>query len=264
LTALAATGLVAFAAARRRGRVAVVLPAALGAAVALPLLPGSLAADSFVTDQGAIAPVCTTDAPKVCVTRVHAAALDDLRGPARQALAILAAKLPNPPTSVVEAHGDPSATAQPQRADTVPILLGGLVRDATSGRLVHGNWPSDPSQAILWTVLDGAGTGFCFPPSPSAWEPSELDRRISARVVAAGWLLGKLPPAPDQATLDSLPPEDRIREQATSALTVRTLAALRRLRAGEQRARVAALRQAELACDGRDLIDILTGPGGNR
>jgi len=58
------------------------------------------------------------------------------------------------------------------------------------------------------------------------------------------------------------PADDRA--QAVSALAVRTLSTLRSLPADEQRARVAALRQAELACDRRDLIDILVGPDSHR
>ena len=74
-------------------------------------------------------------------------------------------------------------------------------------------------------------------------------------MVAAAWLLGRPPPVPE--------PSDE-RAQAVSALAVRTLSTLRSLPAAEQRARVAALRLAELACDGRDLLDILVGPGGHR
>jgi hypothetical protein len=257
LAALAATGLVAFAAARRRGRVAAILPAVLGAAVALALLPGSLAAGALVTDQGATALVCTADTPKVCVTRVHAAALDDLRAPARQALAILAAKLPDPPTLVVEDLAQP----QPQRADTVLVWLSDMFRPANAE--MTGDGRASDSQAMLWRLLDGAGTRFCRSPSrapsQSAIDRGEFDRYISARAVAAAWLLGGTLSAPEQTTA---PPDPR--DQAIWALAVRTLATLRSLPADQQRARVAALRQSELACDGRDLIDVLTGLGGNR
>jgi hypothetical protein len=264
LAALAVTGLVAFAAARRAVRLAAVVPAVGGAAVALALLPGSLSADAFVADRGALAQVCTPDAPRVCVTRAHAAALDDLRGPARQALAILAAKLPDPPTSVVEDPGYPDPGPRAQRADTVLVGLLGMFPHANAPEQT-GVGAAFDSQGMLWQLLDGAGTRSCraaplSPPTPGELEAlaqGEPDRDGAARQVAAAWLLGR-PLAP--ATEPGADPAAR----ATATLAVETLAALRRLPAGEQRARVAALRRAELACGGRDLVDILVGPGGRR
>lgn len=47
-------------------------------------------------------------------------------------------------------------------------------------------------------------------------------------------------------------------------LTRQAVAALRRLPAAEQRARVAALREAELTCAAGDRLGLLTGPGGPR
>ncbi len=149
---------------------------------ALALLPGGLAADSIVADRGATAQICTTDAPKVCVTMAHAAALDDLRGAARQVLAIPAAKLPNPPTMVVEDHGHASrgTQPQPQRADTVLVGLSGVLSDATSRQVTY----ADPAQVILWQLLDRAGTEAAPRPpraprspggstgaAPPAWSP---------------------------------------------------------------------------------------------
>jgi hypothetical protein len=237
LTALAASGLAMLAAASRGARVAAVLPAVLGAAVALSLLPGKVSATTAF-DRAAIALVCTSDAPEVCVTRVHAAALDDLRGPARRALAILAAKLPTPPTRVVEDYGRASPGQQPQRPDTILVQL----RLSTTGRA------ADPPDELLWDLLAGAGTRPCVAPSEAS------DREFLARAAAAEWLLGQPPPALAAGKERPAHPGE-----AGEALTT-----LRRLPAGEQRARVAALRQAELACDGRDLLDILVGPGGHR
>lgn len=73
-----------------------------------------------------------------------------------------------------------------------------------------------------------------------------------ARVVAAAWLLDREPPAP----------EDPLDPVLTRSQTVPAYRALLALPAQEQRDRVAALREAELACDNRDRLDILTGPGG--
>ena len=115
------------------------------------------------------------------------------------------------------------------------------------------------SQTLLWQLLDGAGTRDCQGPSLRDREPGRLNRHDSARLAAAAWLLGRTPPGSKQT---AAPPDDRA--QAVSALAARTVSTLRRLPADEQRARVAALRRSELACDSRDLLDILVGPGSHR
>jgi hypothetical protein len=176
------------------------------------------------------------------VTRTHAAALDDLRGPARQALAILSAKLPSAPTSVVEDYGVAHPEVQPQRADTVLVT----VRVTGTGRA------ADPPHEILWDLLAGAGTRPCVDMSQAQRE--QVVPHVRARLVAAAWLLGQPPPADPEGNKDR--PADREALQAWETL--------RGLPATEQRARVAAFRQAELACDGRDLLNILVGPGGHR
>lgn len=241
LAALATTGLACFTAASRRAVVAAFLPAVLGAALAVLLLPGRLSA-AYVLDQGAIAPVCTADAPKVCVTRTHAAALDDLRGPARQALAVLSAKLPTAPTSVAEDYGSTHLDVQPQRAHTVLVTF----------RVTDAGRTADPPHEILWDLLAGAGTRPCVDVNQAQLE--QLARHFRARLVAAAWLIGQPPPADPDGNKDR--PADHETLQAWETL--------RGLPATEQRARVAALRRSELACDGRDLLDILVGQGGPR
>jgi hypothetical protein len=99
--ALVTAGLIVFTTARLRTRATAVVAVVLGAAVAVAVLPERYA-DAYYLDPGAAALVCTPDTPRVCVMRAHQAALADLRGPAREALAALAAKLPDPPTKVVE------------------------------------------------------------------------------------------------------------------------------------------------------------------
>jgi hypothetical protein len=176
------------------------------------------------------------------VTRTHAAALDGLHEPARQALAVLSAKLPTAPTSVVEDYGSTNPEVQPQRADTVLVT----VRVTGAGRT------ADPPDEILWDLLAGAGTRPCVDVSQAQRE--QLTRHFRARLVAAAWLIGQPPPADPDGNKDR-PVDDE---------TFQAWERLRSLPADEQRARVAALRQAELACDGRDPLDILVGPGGHR
>lgn len=232
LVGLAAAALLAFAPAARRVRILALVPALAGAALAAPLQPPVLSA-SFTYDRAAVALVCTPDRPRVCVTRAHETALADLRDPAHEALRIMAAKLPDAPTSVVEDYHnqvtDPSYQPPP---DTVAIRL----EVTPSGRALL------PARVILFDVLDGAGTPGCYVTSR---RPTEFDRRYySARLAAAAWLLGSMPDSPPAFDL---------------SLAQQAFTTLRGLPAGEQRARVAALRQAELACDDRDRLDILVG-----
>jgi hypothetical protein len=237
--ALAAAGLIVFATARPRTLVAAVVPVVLGAAVAVAVLPERYA-DAYYLDPGATALVCTPDTPRVCVLRAHQPALADLRGPGREALAVLAAKLPDAPTRVVEMpYGDPP----PPRADTIPVAL--LV--SGNGRDIQPATGTAPD--IRWELLLGAGTPACANAPPVG--TAERRRYDLARLVAAAWLLGQEPPAPAD-------PSDPALLQPSETLPV--YRALRELPPDEQRARVAELRQAELACHGGDRLDLLTGP----
>jgi hypothetical protein len=211
----------------------------LGAAVAVAVLPERYA-DAYYLDPGAAALVCTRDTPRVCVMRAHQAALADLRGPGREALAVLAAKLPDAPTRVVETtYMDPA----PPRADTVSIAL----QVSGNGREVQSALGTTPD--LRWDLLLGAGTPACAN-APAPGTPGRRRYEI-ARLVAAAWLLDQEPPAPAD-------PGDPALLQRSETLPV--YRALRALPPAEQRARVAGLREAELACDGRDRLDLLTGP----
>jgi hypothetical protein len=181
--ALATAGLIVFTTARLRTRAAaIVAVVVLGAAVAVAVLPERYA-DAYHLDPGAAALVCTPDTPRACVMRAHQAALADLRGPAREALAILAAKLPDAPTKVVETtYLDPP----PPRADTVYIAL----QVSGDGRDVRPALETGPD--IRWDLLLGAGTPACA--NASAPGTPERRRRDIARFVAAAWLLDQEPP----------------------------------------------------------------------
>jgi len=224
LVALLAAGFLFYAAVQWRTRALAAVPAVLGAVVALAVAPGA-EADVTVPDLAARKQVCTSDAPKVCVAAVHASALEDLRGPGQKALTILAAKLPLAPTSVAESptlwlYED----SRPQPAGT---LLVDLEIDASGGA-------AEPQRDLLWQLLDGAGTRRCANTVNDYWP---------ARLAAAAWLMGEPPPA----------------RMADSGGQARKLwDALGQLPADEQRARVAALRTAALACATTDLAGVLT------
>src|SRR5690606_7695680 len=97
------------------------------------LLPAQ-ARDAVVLDPSATAAVCTDDAPRVCVTAVQRPALADLRDPARDALRILASKLPQAPTSVSEAVLDTRA-GQYLTPDRATVLYADLPTTARTGRI---------------------------------------------------------------------------------------------------------------------------------
>jgi hypothetical protein len=237
VVALAAACLLLFMA-PRGFRLAAILPLALGLATALTLLPSSLH-DAITLDRGALALVCTPDEPRVCARRLHPRLLDDLREPGRRALAILSAKLPQAPTTVAEVYyGNDSPVVLEPRAD----ILYADVYPEVSGRV------EETERDILWTLLMGAGTLSC-PNIP----PSDFPRYNAARLVAAAWLLEEEPRPPADPNDPSLP---------DATVTRAAYEALLALPPDEQRARVAELREAELACDGRDRMDILVANGG--
>ncbi|BCY15440.1 hypothetical protein [Actinoplanes sp. L3-i22] len=126
MTALAVAGLLLFAADGPRTRLAALLPIALGAALAVTVMPhqNRLVVDSV--DLAAKELVCAPDEPRVCVSRVHEGLLPEVLPQARAALTILA-KLPGTPTRV---HEDNSTylplVPAPRSADValVPIDTG--------------------------------------------------------------------------------------------------------------------------------------------
>jgi hypothetical protein len=247
LTAVAMTGLALFAAARPGTRVAAFLPAMLGAAIAVPAMPSTLSV-AWVEDRRATEVVCRPDEPRVCIARVHSHVLDSLRVPARQALSVLAAKLPPAPTQVLVRDFDDKLTVGTQPADTLIVSIS-TFEDLTEFT------PDD----LLWIMLDGAGVRPCARmPGFDAGQPvqgGEVDERylryVAARAVAAAWLLDR----------DLRPAEGRD-EGPEVPLARQALAALRALPADEQRARVSALRDAERTCVVGDRLELLTGARG--
>jgi hypothetical protein len=238
LAAIAAACLI-FGVATRRVRLLAIVPLALGLVVSLALLPRTLR-EPITLDQDALALICTDpDEPQVCTRRMHPLVLDELRRPGRQALQVLSAKLPQAPTRVVEAYYGNDAAAPPleRRADT---LWADLPTDG-AGRI------ETPRDDIVRTLLMGAGTLPC-PDVGGAFGP----RYNAARLIAAAWLLDEQPGEPDD-------PDDPAQPDAT--LTGPAYDALLALPPDEQRARVAALREAELTCASGDRLDLLVGDG---
>lgn len=236
LGSLAATGLLLLGAVRRRAIAFAVLPAVLGLAVALPLLPIGGARGAAVVDPVAIELVCDNDGPQVCVTRAHAALLPDVVSPARQALGMMAAKLPNAPVRAVEtqqvtywARLDPDPAPARHSADTV------VFDTPTIDRLGHADLSDD---YFLPSLLEAAWQQECG-------EQSVRGDVYRARMVAAAWLTGR-PPAPQPGWA---PEEMALQESAYQALVS--------LPEAEQRRRMAAAREGVLACRDDQLVAIL-------
>lgn len=227
---IAATGFGLIVAARARHRLVAVLPVAVAAGFTLPILSGM---DSVVAaDQGARELLCDKN---VCVTRVHESYLPTLTGPARSALAQLATKLPDAPTSVVEAV--PGKDYRPPPASVVPVFVG-VNASGYSDRL-HTD-PADIELAVVGNAV--------APECGIADFDAYVDDAI-ARAVAVGWVTGASSPVVDDPR--SWGDEYHRFERSWAAFTA--------LPPDEQRTRVIELRTAARDCQ-RDLLSIVERP----
>ncbi|MGI5145266.1 hypothetical protein ACQEVC_02500 [Plantactinospora sp. CA-294935] len=233
LAALAATGLLLFGAVGRRAVALAVLPAVLGAAVAVPLMPTGGYDAAAAVDPDAVELVCDEDGPQVCVTRVHAGLLPDVVGPARQALAMMAAKLPDAPVRAVESQQFTlPASSAPSRPEADTLVFPGPPIGRTGRADVSG-------EPVLLSLLKAAWQQDCADGSGDSIEA------YLARVVAAAWLTGQ-PPALE----DWWASGERSRVE-------RAYQALVGLPQDEQRRRMAAAREAVLDCRSDALLPIL-------
>lgn len=225
LLGLAATGLLLTVAATLPARLLALLPVALGAAIASAVLPPT-SAEMYIEDREATALVCSGP---VCVTAMHEAKLAALVGPGQEALRLLAS-LPGAPASVRET-AVPHWQELARDRDVVQVGLG----DPEVLRVT----PAELTRLLL----AGAGTAEC------RYSGELFLRELAARTVAAGWLLGELHPVPGHGPTFGA----RIDQLARPAWD-----ALRALPADEQKARIVALREAELSCTGTDPLAVLT------
>jgi len=217
LAALAVTALVLLASGGWRTRVAALLPVALGAALAIMVMPHQNRYVIDAIDPVARELVCTEDEPRVCVSRVHSGLLTEVTAPAREGLAVLA-KLPDAPTTV---HEDTTVyfpdNFPPRRADAVLL-------NVEAGDDAH---LADRTEVRV-EVVAGA---FASPPD------CELGVDPADRMAAAHWLIGS---EPAKAGADSDP--------ADGTRAVQLWNDLRRLPADKAKALVVALRQAAVNC----------------
>ncbi|UOX88334.1 hypothetical protein MUY14_42740 [Amycolatopsis sp. FBCC-B4732] len=226
---LAVTSFLLLSARSVRARLLGLLPLVAGAAVALPLFP-AVPADALTTDSVAGRKVC--DGP-ICVSELHRDRLAALRGPGREALAMLA-KLPDPPTRIEEQVRPPSVTGPAPRDPHVVSL------DFQRNDLLLTAGADD----LRLAVLTGAGVPSCEPPSHSS-VPDQ-----AARAIGAAYFTGKLEPLPE-FTRNWFKREFGAIEQVWNQF--------RALPPDVQATRIVALRQALLTCRGEPLDVLVPG-----
>ncbi len=227
LTGVALTGFGLLVATSVRLRTLALVPALVGAAVALPVLP----ARTLVLDEAAAAPVCREN---VCLSRMRESTLDSFTPVASEALRLLAT-LPDPPASVREVP-EPHLFKGgiPRTAAVVPVHFNG---DAFE-RAKPGDW--------LTELVAGAGTPTCF---ADADDEQKVIREAAARTAVAAWFTGELKP---------LVSSRFIREGAAEPAK-RAFEALRGLPADQQTTRVSAARAVGLSCQGDQLTALTDG-----
>jgi hypothetical protein len=224
VTGLAVAGFLLLAGASWRPRALAGVVVAGVVVTAAALLPRGGADAMHTPNPDAYRLVCTDDAPRVCVTAVHASVLADVTPPARRALALLA-QLPGAPTSAQERRAfrgeDPDRSITP---DVLPLRIA-----------IKANRFDDPY--LVENTLAGLGTEWVSCPTP--WTNS------AAREAAGAWLLNAPPRGTDGDT----------------ATALKLYQELRAFPAAEQLRRVAAVREAALRCE-PDLTAVLVGRAG--
>ncbi|MFI5933834.1 hypothetical protein [Actinoplanes sp. NPDC051494] len=221
--ALGLAGVLLLVARSRWSRTAALLPVVLGATAAIAIMPHD---DEVLTpiDPVAQAQVCTRDAPRVCVSRVHEAVLPEVAPRARQALEMLS-KLPGAPVGAQEdttTYGPD--TSPPRRADL--LLL--TIRIDAEGGLAHRD------------VLLPEAVGAAFQPLADC---DNRGYRTPVARAAAFYLMGTAPLSAEKTN-----PETISEDPETNVEAVALWQGLRRLPAQEALARVAKVRRAALDC----------------
>ncbi len=218
MAALAGTAVLLLASGSWRMRVAALLPVVLGAALAIAVMPQRNRTVTDAVDPVARELVCTSDAPRVCVSRVHSGLLGEVVPRARDGLAALA-KLPDAPTEV---HED--TTTYP--GDGLPVWRPDVV-------LLSVVAAPDGHYDDRRTVVAVVAGAFATPPD-CAKGPS-----FAETLAAAAWLTGQKPESPDSSYPGA---SDQIAD------AVQRWQALRRMPDSEAKARVAAVRRAAATC----------------
>ena len=236
---LALAGVLLLVGGSTRARVAAVLPVLLGLGVATAIVPRDQEALLAPVDPVARELVCTDDAPKVCVTRVHAHVLEPLTPLAREGLAVLA-KLPGAPTEVHESTWAANELDLP-------------VRDAVvmSTQVVNELDPPVRDDVVMITVRIDSRGGLALPDAVVLDVVSGLGveytpdcpRDLAVERAAAYHLLGREPVSDLEVY-----PEMSWEDPALNAEALALWQGLQELPPAEALSRVAAVRTALLGC----------------
>ena len=216
LAALALTAVLVVVSAGWRIRVAALLPVLAGAALAIAVMPHQDRTVTDGVDRVAQEFVCTEDAPRVCVTRVHAGLLPEVTAPAREGLAFLA-KLPGAPTEVHQDTTTYGSDIYPAWRTDVSLLR---VETGPDGHLKD-------RATVAADVVAGA---FASPPG------CEKSAGYAETLAVAAWLTGREPVGSEYS------------DPALVTEAGELAAGLRKLPADEARARVQALRRDAANC----------------
>ena len=220
MAALAVTAVVLLAARGWRTRLTALLPLVLGVVAGAAVMPRG---DDYTypsTDPVAQQLVCTSDAPKVCVSRAHEGLLPEVTPLAREALAFLA-KVPGAPATAEEDianYFDGDTSRPPAKPPTVVQIPVGVDREG------HLAWPG----RVVPRMLDAAGADARHCESGGA--PWPVSRAVGS------WLSGREPVAESGEESD-------VNQEAVELWQY-----LRKLPEKEALARVTAVRQAVLTC----------------
>lgn len=230
---MAATGFALLVAVTPRARLLATTPLFAGAAVALLVLPAD-PRQAFVLDRDAATQVC--DGP-VCVTRTHEAELERLAEPGRKALRVLRGALGDSAPSAVREATELRGMLDPAQRSRDHVLVhfdDGVVSTAKG---------EDLTRSLV-------GLGLAPTCSARSWAESGTLSEVTAQSVAASWAVGELKPIGGTWYGAG--------EQLAEARPV--WKKLKALPQSEQRARIRAMRDAALACDGSPL-EVLAGGG---
>ncbi|MEV7865173.1 hypothetical protein AB0P17_03495 [Streptomyces sp. NPDC088124] len=233
LLGLLATGFALLVAVGRRARMLALAPVLAGAVLAVTVLPAE-SRDAYVVDTAAAALVC--DGP-VCVTRAHAARLDEMGPRGKEALRVLRRALGDKaPDSVRE------ETALRGSGDKRQLSAGTVLVDFDD-TLLAGRGGAELTRYLVAQGLAPNCRG------RTAWEGGG-DAVLES--IVAGWALGDrtLQPLEEKSDDKYSREEWKEGEAAWDSLSAAEPA--------EQRARIAAVHESSLAC-GYDGIEVLTG-----
>ncbi|MFJ5231186.1 hypothetical protein ACIQBJ_14980 [Kitasatospora sp. NPDC088391] len=236
LLGVAGTGFALLVAGSRRARLLALVPVLAGAAVALAVLPGT-ARDAWTVDRAAARAVC---AGPVCVTAAHRDRLPGLAASGGEALRVLGGALGDGAPRTVREDTELRALGDPRTPDP-----GAVVVDFDERAF------ADARGAALTRALVGRGlVPACR--ARTAWEGGSVED-TAAQGIAAAWALGERTVTPLEKPGTGTY-EQQVRQDAEAAWTKFSAAA-----PAEQRARIAALREAALSCSGDRPLSLLTG-----